>query len=337
VPKPGIRLPPHVVGRIEDALCDPEAIIDKTYLQQLAVNFDTTIQTIYAHRRRIATRRPVARRSGGPRRIITFRIEQAIRHLLAEMPWLYQDEIAEFLLEAFGVTIDRLTISKLLRHINITRKKLAITAIQRNEELRTQWRDDLQQFTANQIVYIDESGSNRRNGDRIMGYTEEGVRVIVSRWLQKKERVSVLPVYTIKGYITSVTFIGSLTGAIFEDFIIEQLLPLCNPFPAPRSVIIIDNASVHYELQDRIIEACRYRNVWIRWLPPYSPDFNPIEESFGDIKAYIRRMYRKEYGKYGDYREYVEWVVRKVGTGAATARRIQGHFRNAGIYRVPDN
>ena len=83
-----------------------------------------------------------------------------------------------------------------------------------------------------------------------MGYAEEGVRAIVSRWLQKKERVSVLPAYMIKGYITSATFIGSLTGAMFESFIINQLLPLCNPFPAPRSVIIMDNVSVHHEAQD---------------------------------------------------------------------------------------
>jgi hypothetical protein len=54
-----------------------------------------------------------------------------------------------------------------------------------------------------------------------MGYAEEGVRVIVARWLQKKERVSVLPAYMIKGYITSTTFIGTLIGAIFESFIIE--------------------------------------------------------------------------------------------------------------------
>ena len=170
-----------------------------------------------------------------------------------------------------------------------------------------------------------------------MGYAEEGVRAMVSRWLQKKERVSVLPAYTIEGYITSATFMGSLTGAMFESFIIDQLLPLCNPFPAPRSVIIMDNASVHHEAQDRIIEACRRRNVWIRWLPPYSPDFNPIEESFSDLKAYIRRTYRREHGKHGDYREYIEWVVRKVGTGAAAARRARGHFRNAGIHGVPGN
>jgi transposase len=137
VPKPGSRLPLHVVKRLEDALRDPDATIDKTYIQQLAVNFNTTIQTIYTHRRRIASGRPIARRTGGPRRIITFRIEQAVRYLLAEMPWLYQDEITEFLLEAFGVIVDRSTISRLLKHINITRKKLTITAAQRNEELRT--------------------------------------------------------------------------------------------------------------------------------------------------------------------------------------------------------
>jgi len=53
----------------------------------------------------------------------------------------------------------------------------------------------------------------------------------------------------------SAIFMGSLIGAIFESFIIDQLLPLYNPFPAPRSVIIMDNALVHYKAQDQIIEA----------------------------------------------------------------------------------
>jgi transposase len=118
----------------------------------------------------------------------------------------------------------------------------------------------------------------------------------------------------------STTFMGTLIGAIFESFIIEQLLPFCNPFPAPRSVIIMDNASVYYESQDRIIKAYRYRNVWIYWLPLYLPDFNPIKESFGNMKAYIYCIYRKEYGRYSNYREYIKLVVRKVGTGNAIGR-----------------
>ncbi|PMD13788.1 hypothetical protein NA56DRAFT_584950, partial [Hyaloscypha hepaticicola] len=65
----------------------------------------------------------------------------------------------------------------------------------------------------------------------------------------KRERVSVLPAYTIKGYIHSITFSGTCTADIFEDFIIDELLPLYNPYPGPRSVIIMDNTSVHQSRQ----------------------------------------------------------------------------------------
>ena len=94
-----------IVRRIEDTLRDPIAVIDRTYIQQLASNLGTTEQTIYRHKSRIERGLPVARRSGGPKRIITFRIEQAIRHLLAESPWLYQDEIIGFLYEAYQVEV----------------------------------------------------------------------------------------------------------------------------------------------------------------------------------------------------------------------------------------
>ena len=65
-------------------------------------------------------------------------MELAIRVLLDERPWIYQDEIAEFLLEVFDITVHQLTISRTLKRINITRKKLTVTVIQRNEELRIQ-------------------------------------------------------------------------------------------------------------------------------------------------------------------------------------------------------
>jgi hypothetical protein len=55
------------------------------------------------------------------------------------------------------------------------------------------------------------------------------------------------------------------------------------------------------------------------------------------MKAYIHRIYRKEYGKYSDYREYIKLVVRKVSTSATVARRARGYFRNTGIYGVLGN
>ncbi|PMD22311.1 hypothetical protein NA56DRAFT_719073, partial [Hyaloscypha hepaticicola] len=99
------------------------------------------------------------------------------------------------------------------------------------------------------LVYIDESGSDERTGNRAYRWVTKGS--------PRRNRISVLLVYMINGYITSRTFKGTCTGEIFEDFIIDELLPLYNLYPGSRSVIIIDNASVHYAIQDRVVEIAR--------------------------------------------------------------------------------
>jgi transposase len=133
------------------------------------------------------------------------------------------------------------------------------------------------------------------------------------------------------------TFPGTCTGELFEEFIIDYLLPLCNPYPQARSVIVMDNASIHHTFQHQLEIACRARGVWLRFLPPYSPDFNPIEESFNDLKSYIRRCYRRKISHFPDYQAFLEWAVIQVGSGAAAEARARAHFRHAGIHGVPDN
>ncbi len=73
--------------------------------------------------------------------------------------------------------------------------------------------------------------------------------------------MSLLPAYTTKGYIASRKFIGTYTGDIFEEFIIEQVLLICNLYPNPRSIIIMDNASVHHSNKEKIVEVARQRGV----------------------------------------------------------------------------
>jgi transposase len=63
----------------------------------------------------------------------------------------------------------------------------------------------------------------------------------------------------------------------------------------------MDNASVHHAIQDRVVEIARRQDVWVRFLPPYSPDFNLIKESFGDLKAFIRRHYYRERSRFLTY------------------------------------
>ena len=330
-------LDPIVIERLESDLRELGPNLSTNYIKQLASNYDTTVKTIYWHKARVEAGMPPRPASGGPRRVITWPMEQAIKHLLDQRPWYYQDEIAAFLHSAFDIEVDRSTISRALKRIKVTRKRLKVIAAQQNDELRTEWLEQLQYFTADQIVSIDESESDDRVGDRYYGLSIKGVRAIIRRWFGNKLRVSVLAAYTIDGYIKALVFDGTCDGDIFEGFIIDQVVPLCNPYPGPRSVIILDNASVHHINRQNIEDVYRRHGVLVRFLPPYSPDFNPIEESFTDLKAWIRRHYHRERRKYETYHGFLAWAIKAVGTGSGAGRRARAHFRNAGIPGVPED
>ncbi|CAD6945403.1 unnamed protein product [Tilletia controversa] len=61
------------------------------------------------------------------------------------------------------------------------------------------------------------------------------------------------------------------------------------PFSGPRSVLVLDNASIHHSHRIRILVEDIF-NCKLEFLPPYSPDFNPIERAFAKIKASLRRQ-----------------------------------------------
>jgi transposase len=324
------RLPKSVVADIESALSEPGPL-PAGYLQQIAQINSTTVQTVYNIKRRLDRGFEALPYSGGPVHILQDEHETALKLLLDKRPWMYLDELQTFLFEAYSLQPSISTISRTLQRIKITRKRLKYVAAQRSEELRAEWLDFMQQFTANQVVAVDESGSDEKNGDRAFGWSHKGAKAKVSQWLEYRERVSVLAAYTVDGYIASYTLEGTCTAEIVESFLIDHLLPQCNPYPQTRSVVILDNASIHHKNIAEIMRAYTRKGVLLRFLPPYSPDFNPIEESFGDLKHWIRRHYRRERRNYVTYQDFLEYAVRAVGTGPEAAKRARAHFRNCGM------
>ena len=69
-------------------------------------------------------------------------------------------------------------------------------AAQQNEELRLDWKYRLQYYSADQIVSVDELGSDGKTGDRYYGWSFSGVPAKVKRWLASRQRVLILPVTT---------------------------------------------------------------------------------------------------------------------------------------------
>ena len=85
-------------------------------------------------------------------------------------------------------------------------------------------------------------------------------------------------------YITD----GTVNGDRFFVFVRRDMLPLLMPFDgqSPNSIIIMDNASIHHV--DQVTELITSVGALVRFLPPYSPDMNPIEEVFAEVKHYLQ-------------------------------------------------
>ena len=76
-------------------------------------------------------------------------------------------------------------------------------------------------------------------------------------------------------------------GKTFLDFI-RCLIPVLVPFDgvSPNSIVVMDNASIHHV--DSVVETILSVGALVRFLPPYSPDMNPIEEVFGEVKHLLQ-------------------------------------------------
>jgi DDE superfamily endonuclease len=128
-------------------------------------------------------------------------------------------------------------------------------------------------FRSYHYVFADESGCDKRSGFRRMGWSPLGVTPMQIARFQREQRYQILPAHTQDGVILACVFQESTDSTVFENFI-EQLLPLMGTWPEPESVLVMDNASFHHT--ERIEQMCRDAGVKLVYLPPYSPDFNPI-------------------------------------------------------------
>ena len=98
-------------------------------------------------------------------------------------------------------------------------------------------------------------------------------------------------------------------------------------WPEPKSVLVIDNASIHYT--ERIEQMCCDAGVKLVYLPLYSLDLNSIEEFFTELKAFIKRNWHiyKEDPEQG-FNNFLECYINVVDRKKNSAR---GHFRYTGL------
>jgi len=210
----------------------------------------------------------------------------ALCKYLQENPGLYLYEMVNFLQTEFEVSVTVSSIRRALDSIGWTKKQIRRVAKGQNANLRDTYLYNILDFSPEHFVFLDESGRDRRVGLRRIGWSPLGVTPTQVAPFQHEQRYQILPAYAVDGIMLLHMFQGSTDSAVFEDFL-EQLLPLCSKWPEPKSVLVMDYASFHYT--ERITQICCDAGVKLVYLSPYSPDLNPIEEFFAELKAFIKQ------------------------------------------------
>lgn len=185
---------------------------------------------------------------------------------------------------------------------------------------------NLSEFESYHLVYIDESGCDKRVGFRRTGWSPLGVAPQQVAQFHRDERYQILPAYVQDGILLTRVFRGLTDAAIFEDFI-DKLLRHYRRWPEPKSVLVMDNASFHH--YERISQMCADAGVILVYLPPYSLDLNLIEEFFAELKGFIRRNW--SYDAEDPDRDFGSFLERCINQVGAREESAKGHFRHAGL------
>jgi len=122
---------------------------------------------------------------------------------------------------------------------------LAKEAAQRDEELRDAWVRKVAEWSPEQVIFLDESGVNSGSGDRTHGWGPKGRIIPYPVRFQNRANFSILPAMTVDGYIACQVYSGGVNADTFNAFVEIKLIPLCNEYPGPNSIIVMDNASIH--------------------------------------------------------------------------------------------
>ncbi len=194
-------------------------------------------------------------------------------------------------------------------------------ASERDEFLRAAWRSLVtEEIQADRLVFVDEMGANISLAP-LYAWSKRGERASGSVPRNWGKNVTLLASMSLEGMGECLAVEGSTTTAVFEAYLKRVLVPSLRA----GQVVLMDNLSAHKG--SRVRELIESRGCELIYLPPYSPDFNPIEEAFAKLKALLRKAGARSR----------EVLIEAMGRAleALTARDARNFFEHRG-YRALD-
>ena len=170
---------------------------------------------------------------------------------------------------------------------------------------------------AHSLVFVDEMGTNISLSP-LYGWAKKGQRAHCSVPRNRGKNTTLLSSMSVEGMGPSLAVEGATNSKVFETYVERVLAPTLR-----KGQVVMDNLSAHKG--ERVKELIEQRGCELLYLPPYSPDFNPIEEAFSKIKGLIRKAEARSR----------ETLLEAIGTAisALSAKDARGFFEHC-CYRV---
>jgi transposase len=198
-------------------------------------------------------------------------------------------------------------------------KKRSVGASERDEFLRAAWRAMVADITqAERFVFVEECWTNISLRP-LYAWSPKGERAHCSAPRNWGKNITLLSSMTLSGMGPSLAVEGATTRALFEAYVEKALAPSLHP----GQVVVMDNLTAHKG--EGVRELIEKRGCELVFLPPYSPDFNPIEQAFSKVKGMLR----------GAEARTREALIEAMGRAlcAVTATDVPGFFGHCG-YRA---
>jgi transposase len=181
-----------------------------------------------------------------------------------------------------GVQVSTSTMSRAIRRVGWTRKKKTLGATERNKEARALWQEQIKHLDATRLLVIDECGSNI-SLTSLYARAPKGVRAYGKVPRNRGKNTTLIASLSWFGIGESMLIEGSASSIVFEQYV-ETILA---PSLTVGQIVLVDNLAAHKG--KKVEELIKARRCQLLFLPGYSPDFSPIEETFSKLKTFLRR------------------------------------------------
>jgi transposase len=199
-------------------------------------------------------------------------------------------------------------------------QKKTLSASERDEAARSAWREEAAALDPADLLFLDET-STHTTMTRRRARAPRGQRAPGSVPRNHGPNVTLLAVLGPAGIATALSIEGAATREVFDAFVGELLVPVLRP----GQTVVLDNLAVHKSAAAQALVAAA--GCQLRFLPPYSPDLNPIEPVFAKVKTALRAAAAR------DHPRLLEET--KAALDAVTAEDAAGCYADCGFPLPP--